>query len=196
MENVFKPILFKGEECSGNNGALNRVLRFTLGGMNANRAKVAVDGISLIEGKDYRPIFSITHLEIFLSIPIYNKSMITVQLYEVKKNNKGTLRWATEQVKKGKRIRQKSWENKKMFLFVDGRWGLTYKVEGESKGPRALLSFEYIEATDWEIIKWVKEFNDLDSEGNIKNKELRKFHSNEEECWIEYFFNITEEDMR
>ncbi len=45
-------------------------------------------------------------------------------------------------------------------------------------------------------IDWLEEFNDLDSKGNIKNKDLRKYHGNEEECWIEYFFNINDKYLK
>ena len=42
-----------------------------------------------------------------------------------------------------------------------------------------------------EVIKHIKAFDDLEN-----NPELKKFHGNEEECWIKWFFNITEEELQ
>ena len=41
------------------------------------------------------------------------------------------------------------------------------------------------------VIKHIKAFDDLEN-----NPELKKFHGNEEECWIKWFFNITEEELQ
>lgn len=61
------------------------------------------------------------------------------------------LKKAFEWLKEGKRVRQKHWENPKMYLFIDGVWGPRFSVFGsEDNGLRPNLKEEYLEQ-DWEI---------------------------------------------
>lgn len=68
---------------------------------------------------------------------------------------------AMKWLKEGKPVRQSSWENPDMYLFIDGRWGPRLDIFGKSNlGPRPNLKEEYTEATDWEI--YSKSFPDDD----------------------------------
>lgn len=60
----------------------------------------------------------------------------------------------------------------------------------ELKEPHAGWLLWYHEVRK-EAIKWIKAFDDLEN-----NPDLKKYHGDEEECWIVHFFNITKEDLK
>jgi hypothetical protein len=68
-------------------------------------------------------------------------------------NFKQACAWMEE----GKKVRQKSWENKKYYWFVDDRFSFdNLWCIKDSSGTDACMIRSFVEADDWEIFKNIK----------------------------------------